>query len=201
MTDEHYQCFEEAKKQRSNGNFTDAGNCYTLAACESLSSGQATIRPLEDGQVDTSRGLCNLLSAVVCYRLGDEIGRAKNRAEQGVLVATDIREYVVAHEPQRGLMEEYIGDFRLLSGQEGFDDAYQAAQAVYAETENHIGWQAEPEFELNMTVFLELARAANHSIGREKEESIRAESLVERIKYKQEYFPAILKEVIIAGSW
>ncbi|MFC7079371.1 hypothetical protein [Halorussus caseinilyticus] len=199
--DDRYCDYEAANQHRRAGRFSEAGDDYTLAAYHRLGEGQVTREPLEDGQTDVARGLCNLLSAVVCYRLGGEPERAANRAEQGELIATDIREYVAAYEPQRGLMDEYVGDFRLLGGLPEFDGAYRDAQAVYADTSNQIGWQAEPEFEVNMTLFLELARAADHDIERTKKAAIKTESLVERIRYKRDAFPGIVADVVEAGDW
>lgn len=158
MTFESFERYsDKASKYRDSSEFESAGNYYTLAGYEALSAGEATRAPFERGEVNTARGLRSLLEATSCYRIAGKRKRAQNRAEQGILVCRDLQEHVIDYNAQRALMNEYIGDFRLLGGLDGFDDAYKKARETYASTENPIGWQADPAFELNMSFFFSLS--------------------------------------------
>lgn len=190
---EHRDKAEEAQTQ---GAFESAANNFTLAAYEILGSSNCTTAPLEDDSTKVGRGLCSLLSSAVCYRRAGVEDRCRNRCHQGILVCEDIEDHVAAYAPQKGLMNEYIGDYRLIGDLGNHEAAYENARTIYEETDNHIGWQAEPEFELNMTFFLELAKSADVDIDRTTKASIKAESLVDRIEFKRDRFPAILETVV-----
>jgi hypothetical protein len=67
--------------------------------------------------------------------------------------------------------------------------------------DNPIHWQAEPAFQVLMTEFLSMAKAARHDIHRMEKPSIKAESLVNRIAYKRERFPGIVESLFTIDKW
>lgn len=200
--------FEEFKRYRETAiehrectEFVKAGDYYTLAGFEALGAGKFTVAPFEHGESNTARGLRSLLEATVCYRTVNDKKRAQSHARQGISICRDIQEYVVKYDVQKALMNEYVGDFRLIGNLDGFTDAYKEAGKTYRSVENPIGWQAEPSFELNISFFLSLCQATNHDISNSQKALITAESLTERIKYKQKHYPDIIERVVCESCW
>lgn len=200
-----FESFKEyngkAEEHRGSTEFRKAGDYYTLAGYEALGAGKVTTAPFERGEVDTARGLRSLLEATVCYRTARNGTRAQNRAQQGISVCRDLQDSVIKYDVQRALMNEYVGDFRLVGGLEGFDDAYKVAKETYTSTQNSIGWQADPAFELNMSFFLSLSKATGHDIDSVQKARITAESLTDRVEYKRKYFPDIIENVVRESCW
>jgi len=185
-----------AEEVRSNQDFTQAAGLFTSLSHHYFGDSKIRIKPLDENQVEATLGLRNLMSAVTCYRLGQEKTRARNLAEQGILVAEDIREHVATFDAQRALMKEYIGDLRVIADLNRAEDAYRIAHAEYTDIDNPIHWQAEPAFQVLMTEFLSMAKAAGHDIPRMEKPNVKAESLANRIAYKREHFPEIVESLL-----
>lgn len=141
------------------------------------------------------------MAATICYRIAEAGERSQNRAEQGILIAKDLKEHIVKHDVQRGLMDEYVGDLLVLSGMDGVENAYSAANERYARTNKDSSWQAEPEFEMNIAFVLELARATNQDIGDEERKALTSGELASRPRYKQSHFSKIIEQVVDQESW
>jgi hypothetical protein len=198
MTLEAFATYQEqAEAARKVGNNSEAGDYYTLACHEALGRSEYVIPPFEDGAVYAAWGLKSLLFASLCYRRAGAMDRCQNRCQHGILICEEIRDITVKSEAQRGMMNEYIGDFRHLGTIEGATDAYNAAYEQYQAFDDvfdSVEWQAEPEFELNMTFFLQFVDAVGHEIDRRTKDEIR-ELLVARIEYKREHFADLVARI------
>lgn len=200
MTFEEYKTYKEkAIENKAAKEFEEAGDRFTLAMHAILAESEYVTKPFEDDSLNSARGLRCLLSAALYYRVGENLDRCRNRCKQGILLTEDLRDHVVTHDPQRGLMYEYIGDFRVIGNLEGWRVAYDTASDYYAECRNPIQWQAEPEFELNISFLLDLAEEGGIAVSRKQKNEISAESLTKRIAYKRENFPTIVDQFLPSG--
>lgn len=200
--------FEDYRRYRTaayhlatRGSFLKAGHAFTVAAHVSLGAADYAGSSLTRSQVDTARAFSSLHSATLSYRLAGVDERAHIRASQGISIAEEIRDHVASYDPQIGCMWEYIGDFHAISGTDDWKHAYESAASQYQECENVIGWILEPEFAINISLFLEIASAAGHRIDRETKGEIRSSSLNRRIEYKSANFPKIIDSVISKEKW
>lgn len=121
-----------AHEHRKNGDFVEAGEYYTSTAHLYFSDW-----PPKRGK-KTSQGEYFLLLAGTCYRLGDRMGRARNRCQQGILIAEELLDRTrrldgsSAYDKSRyAAWYEYIADFHLVSDFDGSMDAYERAKQVY----------------------------------------------------------------------
>lgn len=195
MTFEGYNNFEQkAEDHVDSGNFETVADYHTLAGHEALGSGEYLIRPFDRDSLDSAYGLQSMLLATFWYRVAGR--RERLRARQGISIAEELREYVVDHDPQRGLLWEYVGDLRLVADLEGVDDAYAHASEYYRECENPIDWQAEPEFEMVINVLFDVSELADHDIERSKKTSISVESLNKRISFKRNNYQDIVEKAV-----
>lgn len=202
MVFEGYRDYKnEAKQCRERAEYLEAAHCYTAAANEILGTANYATGKLETGQVDTARGLRIVLAAALCYRLAGASERSRIRCRQGILLCEELRDHVVAYDAQKGVMDEYIGDFKTIGNFGTPADDYRAAQERYEEVTNPIQWQAEPEFEMNLTFMLDLLDATEKALERQQKREITAESLMARIEYKLDEFDDIVETVVASGSW
>jgi hypothetical protein len=190
-----------AEEYRSNQEHIQAAGSFISLSYLYFGNSKINMGTLDENQVEAAQGLRNLMSGVTCYRLGQSTTRAQNLAEQGILIAEDVRDHVATFDAQRALMKEYIGDLRVIADLDGADGAYQTAHDEYAEIDNPIHWQAEPAFQVLMTEFLSMTKAAGHDIPRMEKPSIKSESLVDRITYKRERFPEIVESLLTIEEW
>jgi len=105
---------------RDEGEFELAGEHYTYRAYDSLSD------PLS-----VEHGLDAMLRAALNYRLAGIADRAKNRSQQGVLIAQDIRAHVLDDLQEKTLVQEFIADFHAIGRLEGTIEAYEEAIEMY----------------------------------------------------------------------
>lgn len=202
MTIDEYGVFEDAADgHRRNRDNVAAGNNYSLAAHHAFALSKYLLEPKEGNNAYFSLGLQSLLSAALCYRLGDDIDRSRNRCEQGQLICEDRRDHVVEHEVQKALMNEIIGDFQMIGQMGEWEDFYDDAESTYLSVENPISWQAESEFEATMAFFLRVLKASDHHIDSKQRAKVQHESLTERIRYKRENFPRSIRTVLEKGAW
>ncbi|MFC7079131.1 hypothetical protein [Halorussus caseinilyticus] len=133
---EHEQA---AQQHRENGDFVEAGECYTAAAYIYLADWPPTHR----GK-NVSHGEYYLLNAATCYRLGGCTDRARNRCQQGVLIAEELLDRTkniggtTAYDRARyAAWYEFIGDFRVVGILTEKVSAYERAEQIYFEEETH----------------------------------------------------------------
>lgn len=200
-----------ARSLHAERRYEEAANHYAAAANEML--GASRELPGDAGYVDQlnpdklGRGLEQLLRAGICFRLSDHRLRAERKCKEGILVVRDIAENEPVFESpaRQGLAQEVIGDFRLVGGLEGYDEEYVTASELYATYEEgeheQVQWQSEPEFEYNISLFLELADVVGYPVSEDTAHDIRVRSLSERIQFKRQAAPDVLEQLLTAKDW
>lgn len=185
---------QEADGRRLDRDFEAAGDNYTVAAYKELEESEYAVwRQL-------GSGLAELAHAAICYKLSEAPGRCKNRCQQGLLIAEDLEENVAEAEPQKGLMYELAGDFKLIGDIGQYSQEYERAEQIYARYESDsLRWQAESEFEVGIAPFIRVVQSVDHTI--ERYSRVRSSSLLVRINYKSDHFPELLEELIESGKW
>lgn len=117
----------EAYTLEEDGKFEAAGDAYTEKAYLVLSHDSITQK--FDNQIGA--GLRDFLHAALCYRQANYMDRCRNRCQQGVLIAEDFRLYVVEDTGRRGLLAEFIGDFKTVGRLDDNSIAYNTAIQDY----------------------------------------------------------------------
>lgn len=201
MTAERNPHWKAAKQYRQDREYSEAANSYTLAVHERFADCEYVREPFERAAPTVAFGLYSQLAAGICYRIVGEETRCMNRCRQGILLCEELRDHVVSYEAQKGVMDEYIGDFKTIGNFGTPADDYQAARKRYEGVTNPIQWQAEPEFEMNLTFMLDLLDATGKSLERQHKREITAESLMTRIEYKMDEFDEIVETIVASGSW
>ncbi|MFB6117930.1 hypothetical protein [Halosegnis sp.] len=107
----------------------EVADAYTLAAYGTFAGSERFGRTLTDDRTSAGDGLRYLLLAGVCLRLAGDQAGARNRALQGVLVATDYRRRVDGIDA--AACHEWVGHLRALVDDEEASDAYDRALAGY----------------------------------------------------------------------
>lgn len=194
-----------AKDARAAGRFEEAAVAFTLAAHGRLYECEYLRGSLDENATDVAFSLRYLLHATLCYRLGGSDERARVRARSGALVCDDLRQHLELEVPQGGILHEFEGDFRAVAGIDGVQDAYNAAREWYGQVgddpTDHVRWQTEPEFELNLAFLFDVAGATEYDLDWRRKRALRSARLEERIEYKCEHLPAIVAELLAAGTW
>lgn len=210
--DQARKYIEFAREMRRASNHSLAGAYYAAGAYGYLmnfrqdigdrsADTEPTIRPTMFGQFTR-----NLLLGGLCYRLTGDLERCENVCRQGILVAEEIRDHEPSflrpeRDPPIGFCYEVIGDFRLVSNMESYTKAYDRAIEKYETARNPAQWCVEPEFELQIIVFNELASGVDYDLDRETKDRIRYRSLLDRIHEKQDHFPRVIDAVLDRGNW
>jgi len=197
-----------ARNLRAAGKTKTAADYYTSSAYGYL----MRYRRLGEGEVGSiyrhryGYFVKNILLGAICYRISGEESRSRNNCEIGIRVTEDMRDHEQSFhgrnpEPTTGFCYEMIGDFRTVGQIESSDQAYQEAKKCYKTVKNQHQWSAEPEFELQILVLLELADSSGYEIADDVRASIHHQSLESRIQFKSDHFEAIINAVIQQGNW
>lgn len=200
--------FEAARRVRSDDQLHTAAGYYTSSAYGHLMQFR-TLETTTTGDLSPKHMgyfARNLLLGALCYRIAGETHRSRATCEIGVRIIEDVKENERAFrrpktKPPIGLCYELIGDFRLIGKIDSSDESYEKAQRYYETVENPRQWAVEPEFEIQMIAFLELADGTDYDVPDAKRGIIRTQSLVERIEYKRENFEKIIESVCEEGNW
>lgn len=192
MSNHPSKYWEQAKQHRDRGQLEAAANSFTLAAHQRFADSNYVEPPFERSAPTVAFGLYSLLAAGVYYRASSNQSRSENRCRVGIIHCEELKDISVSYDAQKGMMWEYIGDFRTIADMGNQNVAYDKAKEHYKAVDNPIRWQAEPEFEMNMTFMLDIVDSIDWTIDRKKKHRISAESLLERIDYKSSEFPNIL---------
>lgn len=213
MTRQAYEYIEFADAQRDAGKYETAGNFYFAASHWFLFRFRHLSTDGDDGAENTYLSTQKLagwerriLRGVLCYRISGNLARCRNHCEQGILIAEDLHDNERDfggnwQEAHMGLCHELIGDLRLYGALGDHQAAYDEARGVYETIDNHLGWQAEDEFHALISPLLTFAAAISHEIDFETENTIKNESLLERIDYKKEHYEDIIEQVVENGGW
>lgn len=140
---------KKGREAYGNGEYATSGDFYTQAAYSALS--HDAITDAIDGQI--AAGLYSLLMAAYGYRRAQQTEQAKNRCQQGILVATDIRDTTVEDPIREGILTEYIGAFETVGAVSVRTDAYEAAMRLYstAGIESSFSWPSNPLIDKNIS--------------------------------------------------
>lgn len=206
MTERAY--FDAARRLRTGGNLQAAANYYVASAHGHLMKFRTlgeettgTISPKNFGYFSR-----NLSLGALCYRIAGEQCRSEASSNIGIRIIEDVRENEASFrlpnpDPPIGLCYELIGDLRLIGALGAHEEAYRGAERHYDTVENPGQWSVEPEFEIQMITFSELADSTDHELPEEKSGTIRYQSLIERIRYKRDHFEEIVRSICESGNW
>lgn len=183
------------RELRDRGEFTRSGDRFTETAYRILSNGAIN----EANYSQIGGGLHALLHAAITYRVGDEDHRCRNRCGQGVSIAEDLNEAVIAEDAARGILWEHIGDFRVIGGLEGAEDAYRTAIETYERNDmvRVDGWPANGLVHGFLEFFLELFEVADRDVP----DGPSRYAFVERVEYKMGAYPDLVAEVSAVEEW
>lgn len=206
-----------ADESRSEGRYLIAADYYVAAAHGQLMRLRETDEdPIQNGHTYASaqavgRWARDLLKGILSYRLADEPSRSRNHAHVGLPTVTDIEEsgdIFLGNEAEarKGLLHEISGDIRLYANLDGFATEFERAREYYDRVptdkyDKHLGWQAEPEFDSLIRQLVKVADSVGYDIEDRTRERIMNLSLIDRIEYKREHYPAIVEQALDNGGW
>jgi hypothetical protein len=194
---------DRAIRALSRGEYGDAGDDYTLAAYGGLAGFEGRRREAFDPDAGgrVAHSLAALFLAGVCYRVAGVDSRARNRAGQGILVAGDQREHVLAHPVERAACHEWIGDFRTLTGDgERADAAYDRAATAYADAapDDPAAWTARPMLQPGTDTVLQLSRPDDLDWG-DLHGADGADALANRVRFKRARLRSLVERRVDDG--
>ncbi|MFC7175890.1 hypothetical protein [Halosegnis marinus] len=134
-------------------------DAYTMGAYGHLAGYEGFGRDMTAERSSVGDGLRHLFLAGVAARLAGDDARARNRALQGVLVATDHRERVAGVDA--AACDEWVGHLRTLAGNaEKASDAYDRAAAGYesADPDDPAGATTRPLLQAGTDLLTQLSR-------------------------------------------
>lgn len=196
------ELLEDAEAAHEENDLVTAGDLYTRTAYAYVASG-----PYDPGGW-TSKGLYCLLLAATAYKVAGRDQLCENRCRQGILIAEDVSERALAgstpsniyDDAKRGVWQEYIGDFRLVAGLDGADEAYDRATNVYVEAGDPETSYAEQETGWIMAYFREVARPTGMDVETLSEVQMRY-PMSEWVAFKRDHLPEALETLVKRGSW
>lgn len=192
--EEHRARYQAAETYRKDGEHEAAGTAFSLAAYELLGGSALGDRD------DLLTAVTTLTEAAICYRIGGHAERYEIRCRQGETVVDELDVLLYENAPFAALAHELRGDFRLISGREGYQKHYRQARAIYAEYEDESDrWASTDEFELALSPFLQAADAVGHEY--EHYQPSAAPSLLSRLFEKKYHYEAILAELDGVDAW
>lgn len=159
MSDDTSEHGERAVRLLASERWDEVGDAYTMGAYGLLAGYEGFGRDMRDERSSVGDGLRHLFLAGVCARLAGDDARTRNRARQGVLVATDHREHVEGVDA--AACDEWVGHLRTLSGnEEKAANAYDRAASGYAEAapEDPAGATTRPLLQAGTDLLTQLSR-------------------------------------------
>lgn len=188
-------------EHRRNGDFVEAGECYTSVAYHYFSQW-----PPVRGK-KTSQGEYFLLLAATCYRLGGQMDRAMNRCQQGILIAEELLDRTKelggssAYDRSRyAAWHEYIADFRLVGELDGTSESYEQAKRAYLDEGDPPFAHREQEH-IWLAEFFELVLLGTSHDTEEWRVFRREATFSEWVEYKQDQLPDALDALVSQSSW
>lgn len=196
---------DTARAARAAGNPVEAADWFTTGAYYYLSR-----EPFWDRPHDVFCHCRGLSRAAICYRLGDEPERARDRAEQGRLLVEEAIERLPEHFDSpllpmyRGNLHEYLGDLQVYSGQSDDPSAYQRAINQYETATDVVDRDSiflidyEEQNDYSIQVFNEVVRVTDASVD-EVYEFDDEMTHTEWVEYKQRHLPGLVDELLDLG--
>ncbi|SFL45655.1 hypothetical protein SAMN04487950_3838 [Halogranum rubrum] len=144
------------------------------------------------------------LAAILCYRLV-ESKRVPFLREQVQSIVKEFQQFEIPHSnlwypAHQGLCDEILGDVVIYSGESGAIEHYDAAFKIYENTENHLGWQSEFEFDFLIQPPVSLADQVGVELTQRKREEVTRTDLCSRISWKKEYLSEIIRDTLAQGE-
>ncbi len=205
--DAHRSTAVEALADRS---YETAGDEYTRAAWATLAAPRPGLGPFDgDEKGWVGGGLERFAAAALAYRVADRTDRASRRAAEGIAVARDLKTGL-DHPAQRACLDEFVGDFRVVGGMGGVDDAYATATDAYEAAGESIDdprkWGTTPLFEAATAGIKQAARSsANGEIAVEwgdlhgSDPARPGPFLAARPRYKRRRFATLVERCVDDG--
>lgn len=181
----------------ADGEYADAGVHFTFSAYERLGAhGQRT-----GIEAWSAFGFMYLLRAALCFRVAGEDERAVNRSRQAIIIAEDYRDHIYEYDMQVAMIQEMIGDFRVVGDLNGYESDYEHAQDIYisGECDSAFGWENEPISDAVTFGFLWAADNAGVDLNRRDitgDNPDDREWLAHRPTVKQGRFPEIVERLV-----
>ncbi|WP_372480097.1 hypothetical protein ACAH01_02135 [Halomicrobium sp. HM KBTZ05] len=180
---------------RAEGRFTDAAEYYSRAAFECFGDGVSA-----PYGITTSFGEQYLLESATCHLISGNQNRLENRAKIGILVAEDVlnrecdqRLTSAYDQARRGAWYEFIGDFRLLRGDDP-SRSYDQARNMYQKFGDPPASLAEQEH-LNLFAFYRSVLRIADGDPMVQQETIDEGSLCEWVDHKESTLPESIEDV------
>jgi hypothetical protein len=190
--------------------YAAAGDAYTRGARRVLSTPREGVDPFEtDEKGWVGKGLEHLVTATLCYRVGDRPERASRRGVEAVAVARDFAE-VVAEPQQKGCFLEFVADAKVAAGLDGSEEAYEAAAKAFRDagerTEDPRSWATTPLFQAAAGPIRQAGRTVSNGEIAVTWEDLHGsdpgdpgEFLAARPRYKRRRFPSLVERVVADG--
>ncbi|WP_275882467.1 hypothetical protein [Halorhabdus sp. BNX81] len=194
MKDRFVDIREAADQKRAEGQYISAGDGFTRAAFGFIS--ETTYGDdLESGNF--GQFLYCHLSSTLCYRIGGQAQRSKNRYRQGSLIASDLLGYNCDEAALRGLIKEFEADLKTISGEEE-GGLYQNAIEEYSKA-NHLDmWQSEMAFDWVYAFFRRVGDSSSHQPS---DWDVIHRNPIDRADFKENTFGDMVSELIYDGEW
>lgn len=188
-----------AKQARSDGEPTEAGDQFTLAAYEMLSHDLPWERPH-----DLYRAERYLTEAALCYRFADDSVQSENRSQQGQHIGAGVMSRLDGiFEPPRihliqGAISEYLGDLQTVANHGSPAESYDAAERYYEQAGTFALVDTEELNDYAIGFFDDLV--SNTGADFEKVDPLADDiSHDEGVRYKRERLPDLVKLAVRLG--
>lgn len=198
-TDRRTELADEATALAVESKFGDAGDTYVRASFEEAGAWF--------GASSWGQELRMLYKACLCYRLADQPRQCRFTATLGIQIAEEYAARIdqtekPTHPPDRaehGVWYEFVGDFRLVAGFEGVDDAYDQAKEVYTEAGDPFAQFAEGPIMVVQAIFSTtvLVAGADHELITDSTSG----RLTDWVEYKREHLPELIDDTVTSGEW
>lgn len=186
-----YTMYGKGTQLEKDGKFEAAGDAYTEESHLALSHN--SLSEPKDGLLGAA--LHDLLEAALCYRRAGNMDRCQNRCQQGVLIAEDFQSYVVDGTERRGLLSEFIGDFKTLGELTGGSEAYTDAIQAYVDADiaYTIEWDSNKLADINLEFF---QHTLSRSDIKEPDDVELPYDFKGRVEYKREMLDTIISDLV-----
>lgn len=202
MYDQYIEQLDEAEELFKNKQFERAGNRFTQAAFFAFSGCARFSEAYLSNEWQITEGIYSLINASLSFKLADLQCRGNWRSSMGALILKEIIKDLNnidsqgegEFEPKMGILYEFLGDFKVISSDNGFEEDYNRAKELYRNSSEPWDWQSQPGFEDNSRFFFEVAELAEYHLQKsEFRKTINNSGLQIRIEYKMDHFPKIVE--------
>ncbi|ERG98452.1 MAG: hypothetical protein J07HQX50_02492 [Haloquadratum sp. J07HQX50] len=194
---------DHAIEALASRDYLEAGNYYMRSAYARLSGESERGRDLftSEGGNWSGYALESMLLATVCSQIAGNESRARGRAGQGILIASDLRDTVLSQLGLQAGCEEWVGLFRAVTQKsERANAAFERAETRYGSVES------SEKVELTTEPLLQASERALRQISRpddfqwdDMHGSAPSNALSRRIQFIRSRVPTFMKSRLDAG--